>query len=114
MTRRFVLLLAVVILTVTAVAPALAADRETGLEARIDMAAHVGHGQRALAQFTLRNDSAEDVFILQWQTPLRALEHEIFDVRRDGRPVEYLGPHIKFGPPHCARTGRRNNPETRP
>lgn len=104
MTRRFVPALVAVALVVVAAAPAAAArfrapERDLGLAVTIDMNAHVARGERAMVDFAMRNDSAEDVFILQWQTPFLALEHEIFDVRRDGQPVEYLGPHIKFGPP---------------
>ena len=104
MTRRLVLVVMAAVLVLTTMTPATArqaADRDTGLAASVDMPAFVGRGERAIAQFTLRNDSAEDVFLLQWQTPFRGLEHEIFDVRRNGAPVEYLGPHIKFGPPQA-------------
>jgi hypothetical protein len=96
MTRR---LAAAVALVVVGAVPAAAAERFTGLEAHIDMNAHVARGERAMVEFTLRNDSPDEIFILQWQTPLRALEHEIFDVRRNGEVVEYVGPHVKFGSP---------------
>jgi peptidyl-Lys metalloendopeptidase len=99
MIRRHLRWLTAAIVVTGAVAPATAAERWTGLTAKVDMAAHVGAGEKALVEVTLRNDSPEDVFILQWQTPFRGLEHEIFDVRLDGREVAYLGPHIKFGPP---------------
>ena len=104
MTRRLVTAFLAVALVVVAAAPATARglrapEGDLGLAVAIDMNAHVARGERPMVDFVMRNDSAEDVFILQWQTPFLALEHEIFDVRRDGQPVEYLGPHIKFGPP---------------
>jgi peptidyl-Lys metalloendopeptidase len=82
-----------------AVTPLAAADRGTGLTASLDMRSFVDRGERAMVSFTLRNDSTEDVYVLQWQTPFHGLEHEIFEVRRDGVQVAYLGPHIKFGAP---------------
>lgn len=80
-------------------AAAAAADRETGLAVEVDLPAYVGPGERALVDFTLRNDSSEDVWVLSWQTPFAELTHHLFDVRRDGRPVEYLGPHVKWAAP---------------
>lgn len=99
MTRRLLCAWMLVALFGATVAPAAAVEGAFDLRASIDMKSFVAQGERALVRFTLTNDSAADVYILQWQTPLRGIEHEIFDVRLNGEPVPYVGPHIKFGPP---------------
>jgi peptidyl-Lys metalloendopeptidase len=72
-------------------APAMAG----GLSVQIDSAkALVGRGEPAVVRVTLRNDSAEDVSLLRWQTPLHGIggiESNLFDVRLDGESVAYLG-----------------------
>ena len=82
-------------------APLAAAERHAGLAARLAMPGYVGPGDRPVVELTLRNDSPEDVFVLSWQTPFASLTHQLFEVRRDGREVEYLGPHVKFAAPRA-------------
>jgi peptidyl-Lys metalloendopeptidase len=43
-------------------------------------------------QFFLVNDSSENLFVLNWFTPLEGLGGDIFQVRRDGQTVRYQGP----------------------
>lgn len=63
-----------------------------GLSVTIDSAkAFVGSGEPAVVRVTLRNDGAEDVSLLRWQTPLRGVESNLFDVRLDGESVAYTG-----------------------
>lgn len=63
-----------------------------GLSITIDSArAFVGNGEPAVVRVTLRNDGAEDASILRWQSPLRGVESNLFDVRLDGEAVAYLG-----------------------
>ncbi|HEX3129931.1 MAG TPA: M35 family metallo-endopeptidase, partial [Thermoanaerobaculia bacterium] len=63
-----------------------------GLAVTIDSAkAFVGNREPAVVRVTLRNDGAEDVSLLRWQTPLRGVEGNLFDVRVDGEAVAYLG-----------------------
>lgn len=63
-----------------------------GLSVTIDSGkAFVGRTEPAVVRVTLRNDGAEDVSLLRWQTPLRGIESNLFDVRLDGETVAYLG-----------------------
>ena len=71
-----------------------------GLSVTIDSAkALVGSGEPAVVRVTLRNDGAEDVSLLRWQTPLRGVESNLFDVRLDGESVVYLGRLYKRAAP---------------
>lgn len=63
-----------------------------GLSVTIDSGkAFVGRSEAEVVRVTLRNDGAEDVSLLRWQTPLRGVESNLFDVRLDGDAVAYLG-----------------------
>lgn len=71
-----------------------------GLSVTLDSAkAFVGNGEPAVVRVTLRNDGAEDASLLRWQTPLRGIESNLFDVRLDGKPVAYLGRLYKRAEP---------------
>jgi peptidyl-Lys metalloendopeptidase len=71
-----------------------------GLTVRLE-AQHPGFGtnEPSTLLYTLRNDSPEDVFVLYWQTPLRGIFGDLFDVRLDGQAVSYLGPIIEWATP---------------
>jgi peptidyl-Lys metalloendopeptidase len=56
----------------------------------------------AVVLFTLFNPSNEDVYIASWQTPVRGIEGNIFDVRKNGVPVAYTGRLYKRGAPTAA------------
>jgi hypothetical protein len=45
-----------------------------------------------MVQFFLVNDTNEDLYVLNWFTPLEGLGGDIFRVRRDGERVAYEGP----------------------
>ncbi|ATB33411.1 M35 family metallo-endopeptidase [Melittangium boletus] len=50
----------------------------------------------AVIQVTFTNVSAQPVRLLKWYVPgTEGVKAELFDVSRDGEPVEYLGPHAK-------------------
>jgi peptidyl-Lys metalloendopeptidase len=51
----------------------------------------VAGAEPALVRVTLRNDGAQDVDLLRWQTPLHGVEADLFDVRLGGQPVAYTG-----------------------
>jgi peptidyl-Lys metalloendopeptidase len=87
-----------VFLAALSVVPA-AAD---GLSVTIDSArAFVGSGEPANVRVTLRNDGAEEVSLLRWQTPLRGVDGNLFDVRLDGDAVAYLGRLVKRAEPRA-------------
>jgi peptidyl-Lys metalloendopeptidase len=75
---------------------ATAAD---GLEVRIAPAA--GKAASGVLQYSLSNRSAQDLLVLAWETPLRGVEDDLFEVSRDGIAVEYVGRHYKRGLPQA-------------
>ena len=46
---------------------------------------------------TITNTSASPQYVLKWHTPFAGIEDHIFDVKRDGVDVPYLGRHYKRG-----------------
>ncbi len=63
-----------------------------GLRARLEIPQTLPLGEPVKVQFHLVNDSNEDLYVLNWFTPLEGLGGDIFLVRRDGRTVRYQGP----------------------
>jgi peptidyl-Lys metalloendopeptidase len=50
-------------------------------------------------RYTLSNHGTVDLLVLAWETPLRGIEDDLFDVSMDGKPVKYVGRHFKRGTP---------------
>ena len=48
---------------------------------------------------TITNTSASPQYVLKWHTPFAGIEDHIFEVKRDGVDVPYLGRHYKRGAP---------------
>ncbi|HEY0061130.1 MAG TPA: M35 family metallo-endopeptidase [Telluria sp.] len=44
---------------------------------------------------TITNTSSKPQYVLKWHTPFAGIEDHIFEVKRDGVDVPYLGAHIK-------------------
>lgn len=73
-----------------------------GLTAAIETDRHFLSGtESAVVRVTLRNDSAEDLYVPYWQTALRGIHGNLFDVRRNGKPVAYVGRLYKWGTPRA-------------
>lgn len=49
--------------------------------------------------YTLKNTSDRSVRFLQRDTALKLVSSNMFDVRRDGEPVDFVGTHIYWGEP---------------
>ena len=49
--------------------------------------------------FTVTNNSSDDVHVLTWLTPLEEFNSEVFLVTRNGEKVEYIGRLVKRGAP---------------
>jgi len=49
--------------------------------------------------YSISNRSNVDLLVLAWETPLRGVEDDLFEVSRDGKLVEYVGRHFKRGLP---------------
>jgi len=70
------------------------------LSTRLDVdRSSVGANEDVVVRYTLRNDSTADLMIVSWQTPLRGVLNDLFEVRRDGQPVEYIGREYKWATP---------------
>jgi peptidyl-Lys metalloendopeptidase len=61
----------------------------------------LGMTDDVFVRFTLHNESSEDLYVLSWQTALRGIHEDIFDVRRDGKPVPYIGRLYKWATPQA-------------
>lgn len=61
----------------------------------------LGVADDVFVRFTLHNESPEDLYVLSWQTALRGIHEDIFDVRRDGKPVGYTGRLYKWATPQA-------------
>lgn len=59
----------------------------------------VDRGDDVLVRVVMTNTSAQVAHLLRWRTPLDGVESPLFDVRRDGQPVRYLGRRIKRAAP---------------
>lgn len=59
----------------------------------------VGRGDDVLVRVTLTNTSGTIQHLLRWRMPVDGVAAPLFDVRRDGQPVRYLGRRIKRAAP---------------
>jgi len=74
-----------------------------GLTTTIESRANfIGTADDVALKVTVRNDSAEDVYLLRWETALQGIDANIFDVRLDGKPVDYTGRLYKRATPTAA------------
>ncbi|SFN26004.1 M35 family metallo-endopeptidase [Dokdonella immobilis] len=53
------------------------------------------NGADATISYSLINQSTSTVHVLRWQTPLDGVTNDLFDVRQNGKPVDYVGPLYK-------------------
>lgn len=73
-----------------------------GLNATIDTdKAFLSGAESAFVRVTLRNDSEADLYVPYWQTALRGVHADLFDVRLNGKPVAYVGRLYKRGTPQA-------------
>ncbi len=59
----------------------------------------LGQTDDVVVRVTLTNTSSVPQYILKFRTPFNGIEEALFDIRRDGQPVPYLGAHIKRAAP---------------
>ena len=95
-TKRFLIAAAVAFSLGTSAASAGVRDLTTTIEAEKGF---LTAADDVVVRFTLRNDSRTDLYVLQWQTPLKGVKENIFEVRRDGEPVDYTGRLYKWAQP---------------
>ena len=68
----------------------------------LDVSLGAVSGKRAgdgVIHYSLTNRSDVDVLVLSWETPLRGVEDDLFEVSLDGQPVRYVGREYKRGMP---------------
>ena len=95
-------LIAVVVLAlVGAVVPAAGAVATPTVEVTAPRAV-IGPAGDVLVRVTLANPTTETMRVLRWNTPADGLSEPLFDVTRDGVPVEYIGPLVKRAAPTAA------------
>jgi len=71
-----------------------------GLSVTLDSTASlVAPSEDVVVRVTYRNDSQTDLYLLRWQTPLKGVEGDLFDVFVDGQRVEYTGRLYKRAAP---------------
>ncbi|HJX28755.1 MAG TPA: M35 family metallo-endopeptidase [Thermoanaerobaculia bacterium] len=91
-------LIAFVLALLVGATAASAATRSLSSEIRAEKPS-VSATDDVFVHFTLRNESSEDLYVLSWQTPLRGVQEHIFEVRRNGQPVDYIGRLYKWATP---------------
>jgi len=64
----------------------------SGLRARLEMPTSLPLGEPVKVQFFLVNEIDNDLYVLNWFTPLEGLGGDIFRVTRDGQRLRYQGP----------------------
>jgi len=90
-------------LTASLVFAATASAATGGLTATLEARqSFVGASQDVMVRITYSNDSATDLYLVRWQTPLQGVEGDLFDVRLDGHPVAYTGRLYKRARPAVA------------
>lgn len=63
--------------------------------------AFLGETDGALVRVTLSNGGAQDLYLPHWQTAVRGVQGDIFDVRLNGEPVPYVGRLYKWARPQA-------------
>src|ERR1700733_8636004 len=86
-------------LALAAMASAATGGLTTTLEARQSFVAVT---ERVVVRITYSNETAADLYLVRWQTALRGVEGNLFDVRLDGHPVAYTGRLYKRAQPTVA------------
>ncbi|MGH8853455.1 MAG: M35 family metallo-endopeptidase [Telluria sp.] len=62
----------------------------------------LGQNDDVVVRVTITNHSGAPQYILKSRTPFEGVDEALFDIRRDGQPVPYLGAHIKRAAPTAA------------
>ncbi len=63
--------------------------------------AFLGETDGAQVRVTLSNGGVQDLYLLHWQTAVRGVQGNIFDVRLNGQPVPYVGRQYKWARPQA-------------
>lgn len=72
--------------------PAGRPPSSSGLSVRLEAPSSLSPGDPVIVQFMLSNEKENDLYVLNWFTPLEGLGGDIFRVTRDGQRIRYQGP----------------------
>jgi peptidyl-Lys metalloendopeptidase len=93
-------LMASALLALSATAQLQAQTRSSGLSVTLSSPpAILSATQDVTVDVTLTNFSAEPVQVLRWYTPLAPASTGLFNITRNGEPVDYVGALVKRGVP---------------
>lgn len=73
----------------------------SALEIRLAPSSQKSDAGTGTVRYTLSNRGKVDLLVLAWETPLRGIEDDLFEVQRDGQPVAYVGRQFKRGLPQA-------------
>ena len=94
--RKWLLAVVAMVCAISA-APGASAEAR-GLSATIESdRSFLSDAEAAIVRVELRNDAAQDLYVLRWHTAVKGIEGNLFDVRLDGKPVAYTGRLYKRG-----------------
>lgn len=81
----------------------MASAEARGLSVQLDAAkTAIAPTEDVTVRFSLQNTTGHDLFVLYHQTALRGIYNDLFEVRRDGKPVEYIGREYKWAAPQAS------------
>ncbi len=72
-----------------------------GLDIRLEALADKTGGAPGVVRYQIANQTRQDLLVLSWETPLRGVEGDLFEVFLDGKPVRYVGREYKRGLPQA-------------
>ncbi|UXI67223.1 M35 family metallo-endopeptidase [Tahibacter amnicola] len=72
-----------------------------GVELRLGAASQKDFGSGTV-HYSLTNNTAGEIHILKWQTPLEGVTNDLFNVTQNGKPVPFVGRMVKRGKPVAA------------
>jgi len=76
-----------------------ASARQSALEISLAPSSEKADAGSGKLRYTISNFGTTDLLVLAWETPLRGIDADLFDVRKDGKPVQYTGREFKRGLP---------------
>lgn len=66
-----------------------------GLEIDLEPVTAAGEVGSGKLRYTISNPGTTSLMVLAWETPLLGVDSDLFDVRLNGRPVQYIGKEYK-------------------
>jgi peptidyl-Lys metalloendopeptidase len=70
------------------------------LEAKLQVNETISSGKPVIVNYSLKNGTEDDLYVLKWYTPFEGIAGEIFLVEMNGEPVQYQGILAKRAAPN--------------